>query len=449
MSEEWCDIVWSEGMFLTPHHLQFWDRHADAVRWSMLDAASPVPTWGFKELEVATEPLTDFRFALSRLKAIMPGGVFLAHPGNLDLPSRDFKEFLADSRQDVMVWLGVPEIRQDQPNLIRPEDKQAAVKPPRHALSQVELLDENTGQLARQIEIKRLQGRLFFGDEDRAGFITLPLARLRRVAGEAAVALDERYVPPLLGIGAWRPFHLALKDLASRLTAAHRSLGEGFADRDIAELLSLPRGPEVALKLLATAPASLVVHQMVQAGRTPPFLVYLELLRLFGAIGVFKGAENVEAPPEYDHEDLGGCFGRLREQLNLLLGRLGAAAYIQRGFIARRGRLEVDMEADWVTGRRQIYLAVASDEEMDRVAARLTGIKLCSPKDFAEVVQRRLGGLGVNWLRQPPAALPPKRYSLFGQISASGPMWGGVQEELTMALGGVEGLPYRFDMIVV
>ena len=44
-------IVWSEGMLLTPHHFQHWDRYYDATLMERFQALSPFG-WGVGELDI-------------------------------------------------------------------------------------------------------------------------------------------------------------------------------------------------------------------------------------------------------------------------------------------------------------------------------------------------------------------------------------------------------------
>jgi len=74
---------------------------------------------------------------------------------------------------------------------------------------------------------------------------------------------------------------------------------------------------------------------------------------------IFAGEARLQSAPPYDHNDLGGCFGRIKQALEALLERLASPSYLRRSFKLRKDRLEVDLEPDWVSGRRRLLVGVS------------------------------------------------------------------------------------------
>ena len=62
---------WSEGMFLTPQHMQAFNRHVDYQIEQALRATHPF-YWGFARLRIAEEALRNFRFEVEELDAVFP-----------------------------------------------------------------------------------------------------------------------------------------------------------------------------------------------------------------------------------------------------------------------------------------------------------------------------------------------------------------------------------------
>lgn len=447
-NQEFCTPVWSEGMFLAPQHLQFLAHHEMAMRWASTQHHAPY-SWGFKGLELDEQSLAANDFKMLNCEAILPGGAVMILPGNLVVPSRSFKEHAQSLTSGLMVHLGVPEIKLGQVNLLRSEEDGQMLESPRFKVSELELADMNTGEESRKIEVAKVRGRLFFGDEERQGYQCLPLARLLPAPGGEGAVLDQTYIPPAIKVEAWDPLGNLIQDLTSRVMATYATLLKDFAGKEIAEILSLPQGHEATTKIQALGGQAMVLNHLVNTPNLHPYQFYLELLRLVGSLMIFSGGQEIKTPPPYRHENQGECFNGLAAILGTLLDRLAAPAFIRRGFILRNDRLEVDLESDWVTGRRQLYVGVGGDDEPESMSRKVAGLKLCAPRDLNTVIQRRLGAIPIRWLRMPPSALPANLDGILGQITPGGSLWSGVQDDLVLVLSGAEGLHYRFDLYVV
>ena len=58
-------VIWSKGTFLTPQHMQMQDRFLGDMRQFELQALNFRP-WGFMELAIDQQKLSDGEFAISR-----------------------------------------------------------------------------------------------------------------------------------------------------------------------------------------------------------------------------------------------------------------------------------------------------------------------------------------------------------------------------------------------
>ena len=84
-------VIWSEGLFLTPHHFQQWDRyHEDLVSFRI--RALTTFFWGAEELKFSEEALENGVFEVARCRAILP------RRGRRLRPERGAQPLGADSR---------------------------------------------------------------------------------------------------------------------------------------------------------------------------------------------------------------------------------------------------------------------------------------------------------------------------------------------------------------
>jgi type VI secretion system protein ImpJ len=70
-------VVWSEGMFMSPHHLQQQDLYHENLLDLRLAAVEPYP-WGVASVEFDMEALRAGRVQLRQFSGVLPDGMPLS-----------------------------------------------------------------------------------------------------------------------------------------------------------------------------------------------------------------------------------------------------------------------------------------------------------------------------------------------------------------------------------
>ena len=97
-------VVWTEGLFLQPQHLQQQDRYVDRLVRASTMGLRPF-AWGLTELTLDTAMLTLGKFAVRSAAGIMPDGTPFNIPDDVDPPK---PLDLADSTRNLVVFLQLP-----------------------------------------------------------------------------------------------------------------------------------------------------------------------------------------------------------------------------------------------------------------------------------------------------------------------------------------------------
>ena len=123
----------------------------------------------------------------------------------------------------------------------------------------------------------------------------------------------------------------------------------------------VPGDAERLLKLavLNGALSSLEAIAFVR-GLTPLF-VYHELCRLVGQLAIFSETRRPPGLPQYDHEDLGGCFYAVIKYDPARARSIAPSAFEKRYFERNGERLQVQLEPDWLGGSRTLFLGVETE----------------------------------------------------------------------------------------
>src|SRR5215813_10136747 len=106
-------VVWSEGMFMSPHHLQQQDAYHEALLDARLSALAP-NNWGVVSLSIDTEALSAGQFQFHEFFGILPDGLPLHFErGHPEAPSvRPVEEHVGKDRRNLEVFIAVPKERE-------------------------------------------------------------------------------------------------------------------------------------------------------------------------------------------------------------------------------------------------------------------------------------------------------------------------------------------------
>ena len=447
MSKNYCRPLWKEGMFLAPQHMQQADNYRDQVGSLMNHAQLPYP-WGVDALDVDNAALSNFQFVVHHLTALSPSGEPIFFPGNIEIPSRSFEGVMSDPQQRVLVYVGIPDIQLDGPNLMSDNSADDTVGRHRYQSMDMELSDENTGLSERMIQIRKIRGRILFDGEDLQGHQLLPIARIQPAPSMQGAILDKTYIPPLLRVGAWSSLEDSINNTASQLTALQSNLQRTMGSKGVIEWCNSARGIELMMKIQAVGQVIINMQQVGHSTDLTPFQAYNELLRTIGSFMPFKGDLALETPPLYNHTQIGETFTTSMEIIRQLCGILDTQGYIRRQFVQNHGRMEVDLDREWLLGDRKIYMCVQGAGRYNEVLKKMGAIKVCAPSHFVQVLQRRIQAVQFQWLRQPPSTLPATEGAVYAEIIQSGRFWPGVVTECALAVGSSEPFPYRLDLFV-
>jgi type VI secretion system protein ImpJ len=428
-------IHWHEGMFLRPHQFQAADRHTRAqlaqnVRWDEHHF------WGLRHIKIDSDALGGFRFVIRHLEARFRDGSSVVLPDDGGEPALDLKPaFQGQSRVEVL--LAVPQWRSGQPNA-GPD-----VPSPRYMVDHLSLEDENTGVNPQPVSVRRLNVKLLFGHEDDAGYETLPLARLVKAdRAEATPKLDSSFIPPLLACDAWPVLSDdILQQVFFRLNTKIEVLASQVKSRGISFDSSSPGDGRRMHQLARLNEAYALLGNLAFVPGIHPLAAYLELCRLVGQLSIL--GETVRPPelPRYDHDDLGGCFWKVKQYIDALLNDVEEPAYQERPFVGAGLRMQVALEPAWLEPAWQMFLGVKSTlsgEECIRLLTRpeKLGMKIGSSDRVDTIFTRGQEGLRFTPCPRPPRDLPSAPNLTYFDMprDTNSAEWQHIQRSLSVAI---------------
>jgi type VI secretion system protein ImpJ len=423
------NVVWSEGLFLTPHLFQQADRYRENLLHFRLKALAPF-FWGLSELEIDREGLINGFFSLYRCSGVMPDGLPVEIPSEDNAPeTRSVKTFFAPSAETLDVYLAIQAAQPDSTN-VRLENGTSG-RAVRYQMEMARVSDDTVEGNESEIPMASKNLQILFGGESLDGKIWIKIAELGRTAtGE--ISLREAYVPPAISMTASTTLMAILHRILEMLSAKGSALSQ--QRRHIAEF----GASDVAnFWLLHTVNSyvPLLSHCYLTPNRHPE-LLYLALAQLVGELSTFSLQADPRDVPRYDHENLYKTFDELEQKIRFLLETIIPSKYVIIPLIKTPELWYVgQIHDDRLLKDAQFYLAANAQVESNRLIQRIPAqSKISSPDEVGAIIGRAVPGVVLAHEPIPPSAIPVKPGYKYFHLHSQGRWWETICKSRSLAL---------------
>ena len=440
-------VVWSEGMYLSPIHFQAQSRHfedsLDFLRTQLWTYG-----WGLSHLVLDPEAIRNGKALLLEASGIFPDGLPFDVPASVAPPeSRALSEVFTPMDTELLLHLAVP--------AFRPGDQNCTLggRGDRIRFYAGGLLTrDETSTDERELLYAQQNLRLLTTAELDENVVSLPVARVVRDR-RGAFAFDPDFIPPCLHLGASEALLLLIKRLLEGMGEKRATLtpARPAAGRFEAGSSSLDVASYWFLHSISSATPGL--RHCLANPRTHPERLYTEMSRLAGALCTFVTGSDPMDLPAYDHLHpepvFRALYNHIRRHLDVVvptgfvtLKFNDAAPYIREADVADERCLR---RARWIFGIR----SQLGEADLIHMTPRL--IKVCSARFVPELVRRALPGLTLTHLPVPPSALRAEADRQYFSLDLSGPCWEHIQATRRVGVyvpGEVAGADFDLNILV-
>ena len=428
-------VHWHEGLFLQPHHLQVMSRRLHD-RFSGERALGWAHPYGLIEAKLSADALENNLIKFDRLRAIMPSGQDVNYPESADLPALNIKEAFEASSGSLTVSLAVPLWYASRGNTIERGGRDDWRVKRLYRIAEMEHPDENTGENAQAVLVRRINARLVLESDDPSDLEVMPLLRVAHATGEEVglPVQDTRFVPPCLVLSGSPVLREMLRDLANQVEASRSELviqmtRAGFS-------IDAMRGVqfEQMLRLKTLNHYAGRLTHMVQAPSMTPLGMYLELRALLGELTALHPDRDLFEVADYDHDNPNVAFQELVNKIRSLLRGAVAPSFLRVDFV-REGNIMVAALSDEHFERPNAYFLGIQTKEDPRTLAKLVE----DPDKFKlmsrSLATRRVWGVKLAEERHPPLELPSQTGLHYFRLdrSAREQKWAQIQSEKAIA----------------
>ena len=425
-------VLWTEGMFLGPQHLQQSDRyHEEQLRRAVRILRDF--SWGLTALQVNADALANGEFVLARCAAVLPDGLSVDVPDADAAPASRPVEGVFDAKRTTLgVYLAAPRFRAGYP-AASPEGASDG-RPTRYRLRTASVADDNAGGAEREVSMAARNLRILFEGEPLEDSSALKIAEIGRSA-TGKFQLSESYVPPCLATAASPALGAILRRILEIISAKSDELAKQRRERSKG-LVEFTMSEAANFWFLHTVNAFIpaLAHYHHQAAAHPE-AVYLELAKLAGELTTFASEGHPKDLPRYDHEDLRGTFGGLEARIRALMETIipSKCSPIPLEKVRETlfsGRLADDRLLDG----GGLYLAVMSGVPEEKVIKEIPlKAKIGASDRVDQLIAAALRGLALRHLPSPPAEIPVQPGRVYFQIDKSGDHWEAVKKSRSIS----------------
>jgi type VI secretion system protein ImpJ len=431
-------VVWGEGLFLQPQHLQQQERYFERLIRGSTSGLVPF-AYGLMQLEIDADLLSLGKFAVRSAAGLLPDGTPFSVPNEADHPA---PIELPDVLRNTTIYLVLPA---RQPGAIETSPADRIDTAARFAVGEHEAIDTNAGyQSVAAVPIGKLRLRFALENDSRAGYVGLGLARVNEVRADRSVVLDEGYIPPALTCGV----SASLVGFVAQIQGMLHHRAEALAGRiSESSMRGTAEHADYMLLQVCNHYEPLLAHLSAAAGQLHPESLYRVLISLAGELATFT--EQRRRVPEfspYRHDDLQATFrpvmAALRRALSAVLEQTAVPIPLQeRKYGIRVGPIAdrtLVADATWV-------LAVKAQIPAETLRRNLPNqVKIGPVEQIRELINVAIPGIAIRALPVAPRQLPYYAGTSYFELDRSSSYWaalaraGGIAIHVTGNIPGLE-----------
>jgi type VI secretion system protein ImpJ len=409
-------VVWSEGLFLQPQHLQQQDRYFERYVETRCQPLVPY-SWGLTEIEFERDFLRIGKVGLRRLAGVFPDGTPFRMPEDTPLPPPlDVGPDVRDQR----LLLAVP--------VLRPGELEAARTPVTDELVRHEIREFQVANVAASggdpatLEVGALRTRLLLERESTQAYASLPLAHVVEARADQQVVLDDQFIPTILQLRA----SSRLSAIAAELLGLFHQRGEALGGRVSAT--SRGAASELAdfLMLQAINRYEPLLAHFVETGVIHPEAFFRFCVAAAGEFATFtRTSKRTPKFPEYRHDHLKETFEPVVISLRESMSKVMTQVAIPIPLEPRKFGISVAIVQDRSLFSSAVFvLAARADGPAEYVRQRFpTQVKIAPAEKIGDLVRQGLPGIPVVPVPVTPRQIPFHAGFAYFELDQTHELW--------------------------
>lgn len=421
-------ILWKEGLFLRPQHLQMQDQLWEQSFYACFDLKNNW-AWGLTDFAYHRNLLSKGQISISRLEGIMPDGT----PFRLNGQEQSLSITLGKGTLSGILYLVLPKLNSDGVNIsLDTHDKDHK----RFRVKEIKVQDQfKVTEDLVGVEILEPNFYLEFTSDpknlDRA--IILPLMHIIEVRENGEILIDESFIPPLLRLSVHEDLVAYVKEIAGLLSLRRIKLIDRIGGVDNYGVAGIT---ELLLLQLINRYEPILEHYHQQI-HLHPELIYQLFLQLAGELRTFTSEDRSYAkPPLYEHTNLRATFLALMGDLRAAFNYVFDEPAVLINFMSYKYNLYLASFHERINfDYQRLVLAVRADMPMEQLRNLFPAhAKLGPTEQIKDLVNLQIPGIPLSLLPVAPRQIPYHAGFAYFELDNHSEMWLKLKESQALAL---------------
>ncbi len=420
-------VIWSEGLFLQPQHLQQQDRYIENLIVNRPEI-SGLASWGIIDYEVDQNLLSLGKFSLIKCVGILPDGTYFNAPYEANLPDPIDISLEAADR---LIYLALPLKKPNAAEVALEENENVFC---RYKSETYEVIDNVAGSNnSAEIQVGKYTLRCMLETNDLGGFSCLALAKIKDILPNKQIKLDEQFITPCLNIQTISKLSIFSKELlsllnhrADRLAQTQTEMGYGGVAEIIDfSLLCIINRAEILLQFLINKKA---LH---------PESFYLYLIELMANLAAYNDIERrPKVLPLYKHHDLQSSFdpiiAQLRHSLSFVLQRRAVLLKLE---MHSYGLMVSPIEDRDLFANSQFIISISADVDSEDLSKQfLSQTRISGVETIQTLITHALPGIDLHHLPTVPREIPFSDGDIYFSLNKTHPEWLALEKSSAIAI---------------
>ncbi len=420
-------VVWSEGMFLNPHHFQQQERYFERYIDGKYSAHGSYG-WGIHHLEVDQQLLKLGKLSIIKAAGVFPDGTPFSFPDQND-PPPVFE--VPENTHDKIVYLAIPVKRPGAVDILAEDENQGLA---RYYSAKQDARDVSTeGGDSVKIVVGKLRFRLLLASDDMSGYACIGILKIAEARTDKNILLDEGYIPTCVDCRASQKLSGFLAELAGLIH--HR--GESIAAR----LADTQRGgtAEIAdymLLQLVNRIEPLTTHLSLMQG-LHPLQLYSEMVQMAGELSTFAtSSKRPPVFPPYLHDNLQATFVPVMNTLRQCMSMVQEQTATSLPLVEKKFGIRVAQIPDrTVLNNATFVLAVRADVTEEKIRTHFPAQVKVGPVDrIRQLVNAAMPGIPLKPMPVAPRQVPYHAGFTYFELERNNDYWKALENSGGIAL---------------
>ena len=425
--------VWTEGLFMTPQHLQQCDQYHEQLLHARMHAVLSYD-WGITGVQFDERALAAGQLKLIKCHGFWPDGTpfFIGDRGEDSLEARPLEGAFPAALEALDVFLAIPNARDTAANVsLDPAKVGPAV---RYVAQQTTVPDLNTGRNDTNITWARGNMRLLFGTEPRDAYQAIRVSQLVRDR-TGSIVVKKNFIPSILHIGASEHLMAGMRRVLSALIGKQKSLAEGRRLRTAASV-DFQASDTAKFWMLHTMNSFIPMFaHLVDHGDAHPEDAFIALGSLIGEMCTFSADGDPTTIPKFNYLELGDVFDPMFDRAMALISGVLAESYVVVPLEKRDDGMYLGRFEDPKLPRTHELFLEAKGIDEGLLRERLPRLlKIGSWTQIGYILNAAMPGVKVGIEYRPPGAIPIKPGLVYLRVDQAGDYWNDILGSGTIAI---------------